>query len=63
MNTKEKLDKKLSNIEIELAEKLQSVINFDDENEMKKFSRDLNIDINTVEKLFSEVRILKKDKR
>lgn len=63
MNTKEKLDKKLSNIEIELAEKLQSVIDFDDENEMKKFSRDLNIDINTVEKLFSEVRILKKDKR
>lgn len=63
MNTKEKLDKKLNNIEIELTEKLRSVSDFDDENEIKRFSKDLNIEINTAEKLFSEIRILKKDKK
>lgn len=63
MTTKEKLDKKLNNIEIELTEKMRSVADFDDINEMEKFSQDFNVDLDTVQRLFSDVRLYKKDRK
>lgn len=63
MNTNEKLDKKIKKFEAKLIEKLQCVKDFDDEKEIKSFSENLNIDKNTVQNLFSQIRVYKKNKK
>ena len=63
MTTKEKLDKKVNNIAIELVEKMRSISNFGSIKEMQDFSTKFNVDFDTVQKLFSDVIAYKKDQK
>ncbi|MCR5145820.1 MAG: hypothetical protein K6B70_00495 [Clostridia bacterium] len=63
MTTKEKLDRKMNSIAIELTEQMRSILDFDDINEMQRFSQKFNVDFDTVQKLFSDVRTYKKDRK
>jgi hypothetical protein len=63
LGTKEKLDKKIENIGIRISEKISCIQDFDDEKEIKNFSDEFNIDINTAQQLFYDIRMYKRDKK
>lgn len=63
METKEKLDRKLEKIECRIIEKLRSIRNFDDENEVRRFSKEFNINSNLTEELFYIIKSYKKDRK
>ena len=63
MGTKEKIGKKLDNIEVELIERISVVEDFDDEKEIENFSEEFGIDTEITENIFMALTQYKKDKK
>ena len=63
MNTKEKLEQKLKNTGDRIYGTLLLVHDYEDEQAKQEVSHELNIDQDTTEKLFCEMREYKKDKK
>ena len=63
MNTKEKLDKKLEKTGDRILGTLLSIKDFKDEEKINEVSQELNIDIETTEKLFEKMHKYQKDKK
>lgn len=63
MNTKEKLEQKLKNTGDRIYGTLLLVQDYEDEKAKQEVSHELNIDQDTTEKLFCEMREYKKDKK
>lgn len=63
MNTKEKLDKKLEKTGDRILGTLLTVKDFQDKEKRLEVSQELNIDIDTTEKLFKKMQVYQKDKK